>query len=688
MLLLFLLLLPAVSPAVAQYVWRIGVIGEADGEMLRGARLAARQINQAGGIRGGDGTRFSLQVVDTPADNMEIAIANMRQARVIAVQGPQDPRLFARHMADLQALEAPVFTPAGDNTLLLGDGAGRLFRSRAPDRVLTEALAHYLAHDLQIGSLRTVQLDDASTANLIALANALTPLGLPLTNLSLRPTDAEIERVKENLADSPVEALAIFGPPAAAAQLYAGIREAGFAGVVIYGPAGEQEFAQLAPAEDRAGLIGLAAWSPWLEDPASDAFALAYARAFNRLPGAIAAQSYDAVNLVAEAMARNSDIAALDAVPGVQGELSPARFSFGEIGDQALITRANADGTEDVVARYAGGAPIDIRQSQPIASPTPAASPTPPATPLPSGFTLTVQTGRQNVRSGPGTQYHVIGQLSQGDQALVLGANPDRSWFVIDFEGRWGWMAAYLVVTYGNPTLLPVIQPPATPTPPPPIEPDLVVLHAGPPRLTLDQSATVEIALLNQGLTASGPFAIAASLEPGGIYAGVNLPGLAAQQQVTALLQAEIRGASGPQSVVIVVDLNQEVSEGPAGEANNQVYAYNYMADRAELASGSLSVAPGDIDLDGFGRPDLSWDGGALRGLDDARMYLLSGFATIDSVHYDAIDRGLANARSLPLHLLPGATIGMITADGHGGALHVREATGGGALSFDYRVYR
>ena len=56
---------------------------------------------------------------------------------------------------------------------------------------------------------------------------------------------------------------------------------------------------------------------------------------------------------------------------------------------------------------------------------------------------------------------------------------------------------------------------------------------------------------------------------------------------MTVQLQQRLNGASGPQSVVIVVDLNEEVLEGDVGEANNRSFAYNYIADRDIINSGT-----------------------------------------------------------------------------------------------------
>lgn len=686
-----------VSRSTAQYTLRIGVIDVADGSMLKGALLAAQHINEARAITAEDGAAFTLTVVNTPPDNMEIAIANMRQTSAIAVIGPATDKLVADYMSQLQALDVPILTPATGDTVLLQDNTQRLFRSRARQSVTAGALADYLVNALAVRSIRTVQLDEASTGRLLTFANALSAYGVRLSNTLVEETNPDLDAVAREIAGSGADLVAIYGPPPLAAPFYNRLRAAGYQGDVAFDRADAAAFVDLVPADSLSGVIGTATWSPALSDAASEAFVLEFARAFGHLPDAIAAASYDATQAIAAALVGvgsiSQNLASLGPFSGVQGELKSASLVPSELSSNAVVTRLNEYGTANVVAFYRAGRRLSaserpVHQATPTQAPTATLAPTP----TPSGYTLTIQSAVQNVRSGPGLQFEVIGQLPRGTQARVLGATPDYAWLVIDFRGQWGWLASYLVDAFGNRNLLPVIQPPATPTPvptsTPPRDPDLVVLHANPPRLILDQPTVVNVTLLNQGLTAAGSFAVAASFEPGGRYAGVNVPWLDAGDQTTVQLPTTLNGASGPQSVVIVVDLNDQIAEGAAGEANNQVYTYNYIADRAPLASGTATIGIGSIDLDGYGNPDLEWTGADLVAQGAGGMYLMNYFSSIDNVHYDAIDISLANIRSLHIDRLTDATIGLRTADGHHGLLKPTDVNRDGTITMAYRVYR
>ncbi len=681
----------------AQYELRIGVIDYPSGSMLAGARLAADHIHSAGGIVGADGTRFELSVVDTPPDNMEIAAANMKQASVLAVIGPESDDLVHSHMAQLQDMQTPVFTPATGDSVLLADLTGRFYRSRAPESAQFSGLADFLANELAVESISTVQLDTASTTSLISFANALASAGL-------RPSMLAFDQSRLNLGQmaatqSAPDAIAVFGPPDLAAQAIARLRDAGYQGELVYSRASEPEFAERLPAEHLPGIISLSTWSYALDDAASRQFTLAYAREFGRLPDALAAASYDAIRLIAAAAGQggafNSALNAFNSFIGVQGELNPAGLPPGETSNNVIVARLNEYGAANVVARYPDL--INTIATAPVADPEPThapatAAPLPTATP--TGYHLRIKSEYQNVRSGPGTDYEVIGQVIQGAQARILGANVDHSWLVIDYRGQWGWLAAWLVDTFGERNLVPIIQPPATPTPAPtntptpPQEPDLLVLDASPARLTIGQPSALNVTVRNQGQNPAGPFAIAGTFQPGGQYAGVNLAGLGAGQQTTAQLYPNLNGPTGPQSVIIVADLNQQVHEGATGEANNQDFVFEYMADRAVLASGAWTTSAGSIDLDGDANPDLAWTGNDLAALGNAGFAPIFQYSDLSQTHYDVINAVPANTVIAGADDLLRTVYTLRTADGHRGAMQVTNITRDGPITIEYRIYR
>jgi len=679
-------------PVQAQSVFRIGVIDEEDGDIANGVRLAVQLINNAGGITGSEGSIFNLDVVIASPENLDIAVANMNQAGVIAVVGPQTTEQVLSSIAQLQQLNVPVFTPAIGDTILLQDNTNRILRARAQEVVQGRALADYLVSELGVRTISTIQLDVESTASIIGLSTALSNFSITPNNVIFDQATDEVDTIVNNVIQSQPNAVGIYGPPNVAVQVYNRLKSSGYNGIVIYNQATHPDFVDFVPSSQLQGIINSTTWSPSSNDEFSRDFLYQYTRAFGEIPNAINAASYDAVQLIAQATSQPGELAnnlaTINDFQSVQGALNPARLSQGETSTNVAITQLNQFGTPNVVARYIGNARIpDDSPESVINTPTPVPSPTP------DGFTATIQSAVQNVRSGPSVDYEILGQLAEGTQVRVIGATTDFTWIVIDYRGQQGWLATYLVETFGDRTTVPIIQPPATPTPAPPTATptpspvaDIIILNATPERVTVGVPFTITVTVLNQGLLAAGPFGVAATFEPGGAYAGVTINGLGAGQQTNIQLQNTLNGSTGPQNVTIVADLNNQVDEGPNGEANNSFYTYSYIADEAILNSGTLTINPaGTLDLEGTGTNDVTWTGSDLDTT--GGMYVITGFNSIDDIHEGVIDDTLTNTLSLNVSLLPNAIIGIETPDGNLGVMQVTSVTSGGTITLRYRVY-
>lgn len=73
-----------------------------------------------------------------------------------------------------------------------------------------------------------------------------------------------------------------------------------------------------------------------------------------------------------------------------------------------------------------------------------------------------------NVRIGPSTDYDKVGVLIAGQRAPALGRSPGSEWIQIFYPGVPGnlaWVYAPFVVLDTDQRLLPIIEPPPTPTP-------------------------------------------------------------------------------------------------------------------------------------------------------------------------------------------------------------------------------
>jgi len=112
-------------------------------------------------------------------------------------------------------------------------------------------------------------------------------------------------------------------------------------------------------------------------------------------------------------------------------------------------------------------------QTAPVVVPPPSASVTPP----PAGSAYAVAADYVNVRTGPGTNYPVLGVAAPGATAVITGKSSDGAWWQIQVPTQFsangfGWVSASYTLAYNTGSVPVVSAPPAPPTvaatPPPP----------------------------------------------------------------------------------------------------------------------------------------------------------------------------------------------------------------------------
>jgi hypothetical protein len=87
-----------------------------------------------------------------------------------------------------------------------------------------------------------------------------------------------------------------------------------------------------------------------------------------------------------------------------------------------------------------------------------------------------VLTTQANIRSGPGTEYNLLGTSNPGDQFRITGKNQAGTWWEIEYNGGVGWVFGELVAVTGGEGVAVAANIPAAPVvptspPPPPAAP-------------------------------------------------------------------------------------------------------------------------------------------------------------------------------------------------------------------------
>lgn len=144
---------------------------------------------------------------------------------------------------------------------------------------------------------------------------------------------------------------------------------------------------------------------------------------------------------------------------------------LGRASRQSVATRPTATATvaasplplpTATVAVVPTVAPLPTATSLPTATPLLPTEVPPTATPLPA--LAVAGADGANIRSGPGTNFSVVGRASPGTQLPIIGRYAD--WWQVLYNDAPAWVSS-AVVTASNVENVPQVVPPASPVPPP-----------------------------------------------------------------------------------------------------------------------------------------------------------------------------------------------------------------------------
>lgn len=172
-------------------------------------------------------------------------------------------------------------------------------------------------------------------------------------------------------------------------------------------------------------------------------------------------------------------VVAADQPVAVRAGPGPAFDPIGELvpGQELSLVARNEDGTWWQVCCVDGQeawvsaelvAPQGATEQVALAANIPP-TPTPSPTPVPKPE-IVVLNPRVNIRSGPSTDFDIVGQAEEGSRLEVVGRNQDSNWWqVCCVNGQEGWITADLVRTEGpiEQVALAANLPTATPRPTP-----------------------------------------------------------------------------------------------------------------------------------------------------------------------------------------------------------------------------
>jgi ABC-type branched-subunit amino acid transport system substrate-binding protein len=681
---------PLVGLATAQQAGDplvLGVIGEVSGPTARGLEVAAMRLNASGPFR--IGAKSYVVTVSTKAastvDELKAAIDDLKANGAVAIFGPDDDTLAKAGASALAEAGIPVFTGATDPDVKAGD---LVFRTRTNDAVLMNALAEALVTDLKQAKIVVYQGSDAFAAKGAAFAKALAERQVTPASVLIQTGDIQLADVAKEIMTGAPEAIVAFAVPEQVSELYLALRADGFEGTFATSAVEDPAFVDTLPEAQRSNLYGITNWTYGSIRKDSIDFTRDYEEMFKAKPHGLSAAAYDAGVAMVFAYRRagldtQAAVAQLLRFPrgdSIQGTFNP-QLGNNELSADASVIVTGASGAPGIFLRVSGVQRLLGENVVPTATPTPLPTETPLPTATPDGVVATVNVRVLNVRSGPALTFEQIGTLTRGQQVPVIGANADFSFLLIPYRGDQAWIMAQFVTIFGDRSTVPIVV-----GPPPPVEPTVTPAPTGvptadiafvsanftPTNLQPGVPFTMAVTVSNAGGVAAGEFAIATSFKPGDVYTAAIVSGLAPGQQTVVNLSATLTG-TGAEQIAIILDLNNQVSEGATGEGNNNPIV-TYKVDRPYAAQSSAVLAVNaSLDLDLDAQPDATFIGTALNPTPQSALQQIQ--VAFNSVHYDflASVMGGVSLGSISIGGPPaqGTVIGVRTSGGKFGLIQV-----------------
>jgi branched-chain amino acid transport system substrate-binding protein len=333
------------APALAADDIKIGVQLPQSGErarvglMIRRAiEMAVEDVNRKGGI---DGVSL-VPVWEDSHDSADGAVEAVRrligEPRVVAIVG----ELFSPFaLASRPAVEqAGIPYVIGGTSPRTTEGAQWTFRVAASDAVLADLLARYVAETLKLKKLAVLS-SRIGVHNIRAdlLAKALQERYgvVPMVRDSWKPDDRDFTSQLDKVKVATVEAIVALGETGeGAAFLKQAAALPSHPQVIAHRDFGVRSVLEDAGAAAE-GILIVTEYSPALLDADRQSWAQAFQRRVGAEPNVIAAQHYDAIVLLAEAMRRSGTTraqvkAGLEQLRGFRGVMADYTFGVGRNG--------------------------------------------------------------------------------------------------------------------------------------------------------------------------------------------------------------------------------------------------------------------------------------------------------------------------------------------------------------------
>ncbi|MCT8974583.1 ABC transporter substrate-binding protein [Microbaculum marinisediminis] len=335
-------MLPALAQAedinLGMVIATTGPFAGGEASLIHGTRMAIEEINAAGGI---NGDNLVLVIEDTGSEQTGAINAFNRIVSIepVAIMNTTISGFVMSQMGMIEDEGIPTFT-GGASPQLAADAKGTeaLFRVRTSDILVAKAAARFATENLGLEKIAVLRLNNEYGNGWIRMIeeqlaeDGKTPVAVESFESVDRDVTAQILRIK----NAGTEAIIVAGDPPNHLVIVQQIRQLGFEGAVIVSNSGVLPSTLSAYAPGAAeGIYGTVDSLP-VADPAHAEWVERYRSAYDMDPDFAAAEYYDGVKMLAEAIAKvGTDRAALVAeLRGIDGHKGVGTtYSYANGGD-------------------------------------------------------------------------------------------------------------------------------------------------------------------------------------------------------------------------------------------------------------------------------------------------------------------------------------------------------------------
>lgn len=247
-----------------------------------------------------------------------------------------------------------------------------------------------------------------------------------------------------------------------------------------------------------------------------------------------------------------------------------------------------SSGVDAVGTAVALTSAAQLTQTAAAVTPTFTAQPTITFTPTQCSPLVTA-TVNANVRSGPDTAYGIVGLLSLGQTATIVGRNDAYTWWYIAYPGAAGghaWIAGSVVTSACVPSVVQVVAAPPLPTAPPVADtsddedddsgpspkPDLAIsgMSVTPNPATQNHPINVQVTIINHGNAPAEHFSVQWWSSWAVVACNWSVASLGPSQTKVLTCSYTYQGWNNAYAIKAVVDSGNLVDESKEGNNSRE----------------------------------------------------------------------------------------------------------------------